>query len=119
MIDTEKLINKLKYRMNLPNHHEDLIEESWKNCFEIMNKDEEAAIEFIKSNYICNNEDISNYKTYITELIDAYYDGCKSKEFVKKLWIFFKSKKDDSKKYYVSRLDRIIFDNDWDEEDWV
>ena len=63
-----------EFRMKLSVNDDDLTDESWERCAEIMAEDEEKAIQFIKDKYDCE------YKPYIAELIEPYFEKNKIKE---------------------------------------
>lgn len=106
--DIMKIIKEFRMKLNV--NDDDFINESWQRCAEIMAEDEEKAIQFIKDNYNCE------YKLYIAELIEPYFEKTKSKKFIMGLWDFFR----DSNEYkYIDRIEPLIYQNDWEEEEWV
>lgn len=119
MINRKKLINEIKYRMEVHINDDEEKDRSWKRQVEIMAEDEKDAIEFIKDNYDCDPEDSSDYRWYISESMESYFENTESKAFIKELWEFFKEEKYKKNRIvndYMQRLESIIVYNDWDEE---
>lgn len=116
--DIKEIIEKFRMKLNI--NDDEYKNKAWERCAEIMAEDEEKSINFIKENYDCNPQDDSDYRWYISELIEPYFKKIQSKVFIMELWNFFKNVDDKNKKYdYTRRLESIIYENDWEEEPWV
>ena len=113
---TNDIIKIIKeFRMKLDVNDDDFKEEYLERCAEIMVDDgEEKVIQFIKDNYDCE------YKSYVAELIEPYFEKTKSKRFIQELWSFFKKeKKLDNSSLFVDWTESIMVENDWQDEDWA
>lgn len=115
MIDRGKLIDEIKFKKKLNVNDYFRINESWNKCADIMAENEEDTIQFIKDNY--NNDE---YGRYLAELIEPYFEKTKSKRFIMEIWEFFKNIDDkNAKDTYVNWTESIIYDNYWEDEEWV
>jgi hypothetical protein len=117
--DIKEIIEKFRMKLNV--NDDEYINMAWKRCAEIMAEDEKKAIKFIKQNCEYDGDNSKDYRWYIEELVDAYFEKTESKNFVKELWQFFCSSEEKTKNItdYINRLESIIYHNDWEEEPWV
>ncbi|OOB79805.1 MAG: hypothetical protein BEN18_02690 [Epulopiscium sp. Nuni2H_MBin001] len=111
------------YRMVTHPNNDYILNAIWARGSTIIASDEKNAIQYIKTNYLCNN-DSRDFRWYLSEFLITYLTETTlyTKSFIQELWKFFNDPKLEDNlcaKEYRRIIKSTIYANDWEEEDWV